>query len=561
MRTNLLSLLALLILLMSSNALATGVYLDFNDFPTTNEVAHGVPGSSSTWTYSSGVTNNYPLNSESTGSGWLTGIQSDGLHWFFVDYADFQGICYSHMGVDTYGYLSITDSGHSGKALKHTITGGLPISDQSGACPNSPAGTPLYNLESYGGLSDVYTGGNIGISYIYFHRLTNTGASQRVTTPYALAANANRMYAYVYLPSATTNGTGGYNNPLLQTYEMGLFINGNSTGAHHYFNFYTQGGGWTKMQIEETTNGDNNGNGATRYIPGMIKGDGGNLSSGLWQWYMTTQPYSGIATPPYSVTIDDIGFENDTYTPQNNETISNIAVLYKGSTKTWEISFNDKYKNTADAQATYQVKYSLSGPITNENWSSATPVQVTADSRFYIQARNDGKFQKWWPYYQGVWAPFTLTTTDTNSLTAGQTVYFAIKDVSQVNNTTTPTDGINGYWGTSQGGRKYATNSAFNYTTDSAAIPYIKRISYTLASSFSDPVINGSCGTSNGQSFASMPSTNLCSAGTASSVSGSGPWSWSCAGSGGGSTASCSASLMGQTVAAHINGRITGSFR
>jgi hypothetical protein len=35
------------------------------------------------------------------------------------------------------------------------------------------------------------------------------------------------------------------------------------------------------------------------------------------------------------------------------------------------------------------------------------------------------------------------------------------------------------------------------------------------------------------------PTTNLCSAGTASAITGSGPWTWSCAGSSGGRTASC----------------------
>ena len=54
--------------------------------------------------------------------------------------------------------------------------------------------------------------------------------------------------------------------------------------------------------------------------------------------------------------------------------------------------------------------------------------------------------------------------------------------------------------------------------------------------------VNGACGASNGASFATAPSTNLCSTGTATSVSGSGPWTWSCQGSSGGTTSSCSAS-------------------
>ena len=46
------------------------------------------------------------------------------------------------------------------------------------------------------------------------------------------------------------------------------------------------------------------------------------------------------------------------------------------------------------------------------------------------------------------------------------------------------------------------------------------------------------------EASASAPTANLCTAGTASTVSGSGPWSWSCAGSNGGTTATCSATKV-----------------
>jgi len=56
--------------------------------------------------------------------------------------------------------------------------------------------------------------------------------------------------------------------------------------------------------------------------------------------------------------------------------------------------------------------------------------------------------------------------------------------------------------------------------------------------------VDGVCGSSNLQTFTSVPTTNLCSAGTESSVSGNGPWSWTCTGSYGGLTASCSANIQ-----------------
>jgi hypothetical protein len=53
--------------------------------------------------------------------------------------------------------------------------------------------------------------------------------------------------------------------------------------------------------------------------------------------------------------------------------------------------------------------------------------------------------------------------------------------------------------------------------------------------------VNGACGSSNGLTLSTAPTTDLCSIGAASSVGGTGPWSWSCEGSDGGTTASCSA--------------------
>lgn len=55
--------------------------------------------------------------------------------------------------------------------------------------------------------------------------------------------------------------------------------------------------------------------------------------------------------------------------------------------------------------------------------------------------------------------------------------------------------------------------------------------------------VNGSCGSSNGWNFPSIPSTNLCNSWTASSVSWTGPWSWTCNWLYWWSNASCSANM------------------
>jgi len=62
--------------------------------------------------------------------------------------------------------------------------------------------------------------------------------------------------------------------------------------------------------------------------------------------------------------------------------------------------------------------------------------------------------------------------------------------------------------------------------------------------------VNGSCGSANGTTVSSAPSSNLCSAGTASGVVGTGPWNWVCTSSSG-TTASCVAS---KTATTQVNG-------
>ena len=67
---------------------------------------------------------------------------------------------------------------------------------------------------------------------------------------------------------------------------------------------------------------------------------------------------------------------------------------------------------------------------------------------------------------------------------------------------------------------------------------------HDLAHTGRSTAIPGHCGSSNGGTFASAPSTDLCSVGTASAVTNGGTtWNWTCAGSNGGATANCQANV------------------
>lgn len=99
----------------------------------------------------------------------------------------------------------------------------------------------------------------------------------------------------------------------------------------------------------------------------------------------------------------------------------------------------------------------------------------------------------------------------------------------------------------------------FNFTarlTDSAALP--KSVDKPLALSIACAPINASCGAADSAVFATAPTTNLCSAGIASTMTGAGPWQWSCAGEYGGTAASCSA-LPGVPLSLSFAGNGAGS--
>src|SRR5262249_50047752 len=59
--------------------------------------------------------------------------------------------------------------------------------------------------------------------------------------------------------------------------------------------------------------------------------------------------------------------------------------------------------------------------------------------------------------------------------------------------------------------------------------------------------VNGACGSANGVAGTTASTTGLCTAGSATAVSGTGPWAWTCNGSNGGTNSSCSAPVQSST--------------
>jgi hypothetical protein len=187
------------------------------------------------------------------------------------------------------------------------------------------------------------------------------------------------------------------------------------------------------------------------------------------------------AIPPYSVYFDEIEFSNTSTEQQNFETIASPAIMMKQD-KSWEISLNDKYVNNANSSSTYQVKYSFS-PITNANFESAKSVLVNANPGFNILSRNDGKFQKWWAYYSNTWVSYRLESVDEENILPGVVVYFAIKDIGNLDNSGIPTQiPNNSLTGTARkGGRAYDTfASSFDWAGDQLVLLFARFIEYKV---------------------------------------------------------------------------------
>ncbi|MFA6353838.1 MAG: peptidoglycan-binding domain-containing protein [Candidatus Paceibacterota bacterium] len=97
----------------------------------------------------------------------------------------------------------------------------------------------------------------------------------------------------------------------------------------------------------------------------------------------------------------------------------------------------------------------------------------------------------------------------------------------------------------------YTVNVTLTSTSSSSVTPGSKQLTLTIdpATTITAGVCGSLNGTSIAAIPPTLGATSQCSAGTASVFSGSGPWTWTCAGSNGGTTASCSVSKTGTTTA------------
>ena len=148
----------------------------------------------------------------------------------------------------------------------------------------------------------------------------------------------------------------------------------------------------------------------------------------------------------------------------------------------------------------------------NSGWQSvnfAEPVVINAGEEYVASYHSNGRY-----------------TATTNYFTESVTSGFL-----------TAPGGNNGVYSYSSGAS--FPNQSYNSTN------YWVDVNFSTSNEPPPPVtVNGMCGSADSQNFSNTPSSNLCAAGTATTVAGSGPWNWDCLGSNGGSNDSCSADMV-----------------
>lgn len=516
---------------------ATGVFVNFNTFVADTDTSVPSDSSDGEWSFSSPTTNPNGYISAYGGSGWMStrsfasGSYTDVYKYVRNYMAEGNN---AHMGYSTYGYLDISGDGVIGNCLRWTTIGGYDdLGEHGGYVSNKEAYRALIDA---GNDPTALDGAKVGHPYIYFQ---NTSKDPEMVA-FQEAAGSNRLSMYIWLPGDVVNDSGlaSYYPPKV-TISVGPY---NSVGGHFYHRAYVQGGGWIKFIVDGHPQHNNAWDNAAEYPypSSSLRDYGEDYFRTMYRWYVTFLPYDGIAVPKYEVRFDEIEFYNDTE-PQNNETINTPTIGYYPNKKSFEISFCDKYKNNKDSWSTYELRYSFA-PITNANWGSATQVHTLTDDRFKKAIANTtGTISKQWPYYLAVWAPFKLATqVDTNSLTEGKKVYFAIKDISQSQADTLDPVGY-------KLGRNYRDNAAnYDYAGDAPVLDLIKRIDYTIASgpmpvtAPSLSLINNSSPMKNAETTATVTGTAIASAGRIIStvaitsgtgtISGTTSWTLYCAG-------------------------------
>lgn len=385
----------------------------------------------------------------------------------------------SHASSIGYKYIDFTDKGcyFPGTCLQSTTIGGTNAGGSQIQSKVNWLANPQYGTGKATGMY-LYIGSvNSG-----FSSNNSSNAVMQVAVPDS-GGRYNRMVYYINPhPDATVFGT----NFPTATHNTGPYsAAGEGVGGHWYHHVLLNGGGIWKTQLDTHPHHNNI---RLNRLPPLDQNYIRNYPDFFTEmrlFYLMSIPLSPneVGPVPYRETVSPFIFWEDTE-PQNEETITGLSTMWNRNEHFGEMSFESKYLD-AESYGLYQLRYSFT-PITNSNWSDATPVHVREYEPFHIDARTDGIFIRPVPGRKVVWVRFDLATeVDEEKLEAGGTIYYAVKDIGQVNGNSpvakTGAECLGTYY--NRCGTDYAGQGEprFDYTVDAPELLKIKRMSYAVS--------------------------------------------------------------------------------
>ncbi|MDA3798506.1 MAG: hypothetical protein PF692_05435 [Kiritimatiellae bacterium] len=447
---------------LACSALADGPLIEFDDV------------ASSTSSAANTSNPNYTYAERSSGADSWTSTAEIGTTGNYQRFYRFINTANNdHIGWGAFGYLDMSSTfSHDGNSLHARITGGKNSDFVDGS------GAVIYSKQDFVDYSgDPNSGEVLGQPYIYFS--TTDGTHSEI---FPNASGADELSIYLYLAD-TLSADSGSSIPN-QTISIGPYLSGAS--SHYYHRAYISGGGWVHFVVDNHPNHYNS-YGSCDNFP--VTGCAFNTFASADYVQQFSHLYIAIdaTTTPSDYYIDDMEFRSlSGETDQNFETLNSPAIGYYPDGH-FELSLYDKYRDEVSGM-TVELRYS-SSPITNANWSSATLADIQEYSGgFTITEVAPGQFRKPNRYYRNVWAPFRLQPSDEASLDTGDTVYFAFKDVGNLDGNGNPIQTC------SDSGCRDYTSGNFDWVGDSAVLPNIRTIDYVVnlsnQQSIIQPVVN-----------------------------------------------------------------------
>lgn len=332
-----------------------------------------------------------------------------------------------------HGFMHTVDNGEFGKALALTYTSGE-VRVEGTKYETEYQGTKITSYQDYVSMLPNLDVSDFGLDpmpgepqiYIQAH------SGPAPETP-LFDAPANRFNIYIWYPASDQRHwqfKKGESRSPKKTLSWYPFIDTARSGHYYHHTTNRAYGSWVKVQFDGHPSHANHGE-----LPdtgwytegGMVTDSGTEYFERMASFSFRFHEMGGSASP-YTLQTDRWTYEH--VSNENEETIANVGVGYDPERREFDISLEDKYR-CRGCEAKYQVKYSFS-PFTQRSFESSN--NLVKVKNYYLEDNQDEHvIVKPNPGYNQVWAKMVLPEDAVKRYLNGETLYFAVQDISERN--------------------------------------------------------------------------------------------------------------------------------